>query len=87
MFWSNGCLHLQVNRARMNRLEVILDVSLAVLFALLTVACAAASLRYIIVDSQNYSVCSWKSLLSIAMQILPSQKRDPSCKCPVAQKL
>lgn len=46
----------------MNPLVISLDYCLAALFAVLTVACSAASLRYIIVDSQNYSVCSSPSL-------------------------
>lgn len=49
-------MYVKVNRARMNGFEIIFDISLAVIFGLLTIGCTAASLRYIIVDSQNYSV-------------------------------
>lgn len=47
---------LQVYKAEMNPIVYYFDLFLAFLFAILTVACATASLRYIIVDSQNYSV-------------------------------
>lgn len=49
-------MYVKVYRKTMSPVIVALDYCLAALFAVLTVACSTASLRYIIVDSQNYNV-------------------------------